>query len=596
MRVALLAAVVASQCLQLSAGAAEIWRSAPVGAVQLGGVLGSRVRQVATNNLLRVDLERTFFREFREKKSAGGFLGLGKFADAAVRYAKFSGDERLLALKREVIAALVDSQLEDGYIGYLRPEKRVTALWDLHEIGFIIQALVADYRCFGERRSLEAARKAADYVLANWQRFPSRTEIVERLYLIGLGQGMIDLGQVTGDRRYIGFALRERGIADWAEPPVLRRGGRVDGHAYAYLSECVEQLTLSELGEAEVKCESALLACRHMLDGDGLVIDGAGGIAECWTDDQNCEGEVGESCSVVYQLLLCDKLLKLGLADTARIGELMERLIYNAVPAATSNDGRKIRYYTPLNGKRRFWESDAYCCPNNYRRVMSRLPEFVYYIKDGAVLVNLVCASEAELGLGGRKIKLRCESDFPTGERAVYTVDPGEAAEFEMVFRIPGWCTGATVSVNGAEWQRETFPGGFARVCRTWQIGDRIELTLPETLRCVRGRRRQYGRFAVMRGPVVYALDTTKIAGLKGMHPLDAVEELLIEPSKLEWKEGEVVTRCATAAGATEVPQNGQEIKLAEFADEHNTLTYFRIPCGADEFLVDDSLFVRKGK
>jgi DUF1680 family protein len=39
-------------------------------------------------------------------------------------------------------------------------------------------------------------------------------------------------------------------------------------------------------------------------------------------------------------------------ADNPYYGDLMERTIFNALFAAQSPDGRQLRYYTPLEGKR----------------------------------------------------------------------------------------------------------------------------------------------------------------------------------------------------------------------------------------------------
>ena len=53
---------------------------------------------------------------------------------------------------------------------------RLRALWDLHEMGFILQGLVSDWELFGEKRSLEAARRAADYIMRNWASLPDGWE------------------------------------------------------------------------------------------------------------------------------------------------------------------------------------------------------------------------------------------------------------------------------------------------------------------------------------------------------------------------------------------------------------------------------------
>ena len=48
----------------------------------------------------------------------------------------------------------------------------------------------------------------------------------------------------------------------------------------------------------------------------------------------------------------------------------------------------------------KYFGTDAYCCPNNFRRAMGRLPGYIYYERDGAVLANLFEASSAKLDVG----------------------------------------------------------------------------------------------------------------------------------------------------------------------------------------------------
>ena len=144
------------------------WRTVPVDRVRLNGPLGRRVALTATNNFMKIDLEKSFFGPFREKKSKGGFIGLGKLLDGAAYLAKYTGFPDVVERKKEIARVLADTQGEDGYIGYFAPDARLKALWDLHEMGFILLGLVSDWELFGEARSLAAARKAADFIMRSW--------------------------------------------------------------------------------------------------------------------------------------------------------------------------------------------------------------------------------------------------------------------------------------------------------------------------------------------------------------------------------------------------------------------------------------------
>ena len=104
------------------------WRSVPVDRVRLDGPLGRRVALTATNNLMRIDLEGAFFKPFREKKSGGGFIGLGKLLDGAVYLAKYMNDPAVTARKCEIARVLAETQDADGYIGYFAPDDQSAAV------------------------------------------------------------------------------------------------------------------------------------------------------------------------------------------------------------------------------------------------------------------------------------------------------------------------------------------------------------------------------------------------------------------------------------------------------------------------------------
>lgn len=160
----------ASQCAasdDLGMGRNDEWRSVPVDRVRLNGPLGRRIALTATNNLMKIDIEKDFFGPFRNKTAKEGFIGLGKLLDGAAYLAKYTGLPEVIERKREIARALADTQDADGYIGYFAQESRMSKLWDLHEIGFILQGLVSDWELFGERRSLDAARKVSDYAINN---------------------------------------------------------------------------------------------------------------------------------------------------------------------------------------------------------------------------------------------------------------------------------------------------------------------------------------------------------------------------------------------------------------------------------------------
>lgn len=579
--------------------------AAPQPPVRVSGAIGDRFALTVRGNFMKLDLENDFFRPFAERTSKGGFIGLGKLADAAVHLAWNCGEPDVVARKEKIVSFIVGNQLPDGYTGCFEPGSRLGKLWDIHEMGFIIQGLVSDWELFGNRAALDAARRNVDYIVGKWGSMPDNWElkyITDRETTLGFGYGVARLYANTRDERYRRFLLNERSLGDWNDPIVIGRDKMIYGQAYGYLGTCLEQLELYSWDPRPEYLRTSRRAMDFMVHGDGLLIDGTGGIAECWTNDQDGEGCVGETCMVAFQLLFYDELLRLGLGDASLVGDMMERAVYNALFAAQSRDGRRLRYYTPLNGVRKFWPNDLYCCPNNFRRAVSRLPEYVFYTRENSISANLYTECTASLDVGSAKVSVREETDYPKSGRVKFTFDPERETAFSFKVRVPRWCRRPKVTVNGDVVTYKYRPGQMLGIPRVWRKGDVVELDFPMEVRTVRGRKRQSGRFAVMRGPVVYALDTRKVDAFRDWAPYDVQTEMSMDPKQLVYEDGKVLAVIATQNWAVGIadysvdghnPDNVRRVELKPFCDEDSTLTYFRAPNIEEDVVDEDEIFAR---
>ena len=573
--------------------------------VKISGAIGEKFETCLRGNVLKLDLEKDFFPPFVERGAkSGGFIGIGKHADAAVHFAANSGDPEAIAHKEKVVGFIVGNQLEDGYTGMFPSEKRLSTLWDIHEMGFIIQGLMSDWELFGNRAALDAAKKNVDYVIDRWASMPDNWEIkylTDRETCLGLGYGIARLYAATKDEKYRSFLRHERSLDTWDQPVVIGRDKMIYGQAYGHTGTCIEQLELYLYDRNPAYLGPSLKVLDFQVNGDALLIDGNGGICECWTDDQDGEGQVGETCNATFELLFWDALYRLGVADRALLGDLMERCVYNALFAAMSRDGRRLRYYTPLNGNRRFWPDDLYCCPNNFRRGMSRLPEYVFYAEEDAVFANLYTDCEAKVDTGRTSLRIVEETDYPRSGKVKFVMHPEKAAFFSFNVRIPRWARENRVSINGLDVPYKRSPGEMLALPKVWKDGDTVELDFPMKVRTVLGRKRQSGRFAVMRGPVVYALDTRKIKAFKDVPPYDAQCIMMMDPDRLEYHDGEISAVVSTvdwAVGIADVSvdsgranENVCRVSLRPFCDEDGNLTYFRAPDIKGRCREEDELF-----
>lgn len=550
--------------------------------VKVGGEIGRRIAITVTNNLLKLDVDGEFLRPFTETPRTGKFIGLGMLLDSVVKFAAHTGDARVHALKKHLVAKIIAAQEADGYIGTFEPAKRITSLWDVHELGYIIWGLLEDHRYFSEAPSLAAARKAADYLVKNWTvlspDWGRDTDVVPHVAFTGLERTMLALHRATGEPAYLRFVTETRALRDWDLGIVIGRRPGIEGHVYAYMARCLAQLELHRLQPSSRLLRPTERALDFMTRQDGMLITGGCGHAEIWTDDQDGRGDVGETCALAYQLRVFDSLLRLR-ADP-RMGDLMERVIYNALFASQSPDGRRLRYFAPLEGNRVYWKTDTYCCPCNFRRIIAELPAFVFYRTNDGITVNLYTPSHAKCGA----VEIRQDTDYPNSGRVRLSVSPEKPSVFTLRLRIPSWATKGSVTVNGQPARGAIKAGTFFEVRREWKPGDEVVLDMPMGWRLVKGRQRQAGRVAVMRGPQVFCLDPRQNPALAKLDGAD-LGYLALNPDSL----GEPVRNTAVRpdgigcrvqmwkAGMGLGRKADYELTLSEFPDPEGKATYFRL-------------------
>ncbi len=597
-------AVVLAAALVLSASAlaaaADRMTSLEPGQVTLGGEIGRRMDVTVQNNLLKLDVDKDFLKPFAEKKANDGFVGLGMLIDATVRLAAYAQDPKVVALKRHLVAAAIKAQETDGYVGMLAPKSRMWELWDIHEMGYLIYGLTSDFRFFKEKESLAAARKLADFVLARWSDKPNwqPSGITVHMAVTGLERTLLTLSDATGDSKYRQFCIRERKLPQWDLGIVVGRWGQIEGHAYAYCAHCLAQLQWYRREPSDALLGPTRRAIDFLTRRDGLVVTGTCGDHECWHDSQSGTINLGETCATAYLIRVLDDLMRL--EGDSRYGDIMERAIYNALFAAQSPDGRRIRYYSPFDGPRSYFEGDTYCCPNNFRRIVSELPSLVYYRSEGGLVVNLFTASSAKFTLdGGVALAVRQETDYPNSGRVVLHVDPSRPAQFPLSLRIPRWCASVKVTIGGRPVEQDVKRGQFLAVRREWKPGDRVEIEMPMGWRLVRGRQAQAGRVAVLRGPLVFCLNRARQKNLAAVD----LRLLTLDPSSLEGpvsddavRPGGLACKVRAWGPGTWYPhaKPDRQLVLSEFADPAGELVYFHVPnphaaeAVADELIAND--------
>ncbi len=591
--------------------------------VKVAGEMGRRIDLTIQKNFLALDADKLFLDPCRQQRLVSEVKSaferavmIGHLLEAAALFAKYTNDPQVIARKNYLAAEAVKTQSAEGYIGIFQPlpeAKQLFSEYCFHEVAFIVLGLATDFLQFQEQRSLEAARRMAEYIMANWPYRPQDYSFTTE----GISEGFMALYEATGEERYLRFAadekmgkraavkpapLREweqdifpRGWRDWkewegkAEP--IRTTFSIC-HMVRVLERCMSQLRLHRL-EAEEKLERMPRKVYSLLvrrERPGMLITGATGMSEGWQENQDGTGDSGETCATVYLLWLLEELLRLE-ADL-RYGDVMERAIYNALFAAQGPEGWHLRYFTPFSGKRKYFEWQTYCCPHLFRRGIAHLPGHIYYHSGPGVAVNLYTASQANMTLeNGVSVSLRQETDYPTSGQVKIGLEVSQPAQFPLRLRIPRWCERYGLKVNGAPAEAVSVPGGI-EFNRVWKSGDQITLEMPMSWRLVGGRELQEGRAALLRGPVIYCLSREKNELPEDMN----LRDITIDPASLGNPVKDESLRPSGLACRMKAWSPGRELSAApdldllftEFPDPTGEEIYFKVPEGAAT--VDDEL------
>lgn len=242
-----------------------------------------------------------------------------------------------------------------------------------------------------------------------------------------------------------------------------------------------------------------------------------------WSGDEELHGtdprQGVETCAVVEYMFSLETLL--AIAGDLRHAEILERLAYNALPAALSPAFGGRHYYQRPNqiactlGRRSFTvrhEDDTLiglmtgygCCTANLHQGWPKFVQHMWYATpdDGlAALVYGPCEVEAIVG-EGVQVRLVEETDYPFDEKVWITYRGPSGTRFPLHLHLPSWAEGASIRI-GPEDRRAPEVGIVARIDREWNDGDRVELRLPMSVRVSRWHEESA---ALELGPLVLAL------------------------------------------------------------------------------------------
>jgi DUF1680 family protein len=198
----------------------------------------------------------------------------------------------------------------------------------------------------------------------------------------------------------------------------------------------------------------------------------------------------------------------------ARYADQLEKTLYNGSLSGVSLKGDTYFYQNPLEAddtRARWIWHECPCCPCMFLKLMGAMPGYIYATDPDSVYVNLFVGSRASITIKNAKIVVRQTTRYPWDGNVRISVVSAEALPFNFMLRIPEWCRGESISVNGQSVSTDKRVRGYVQISRTWKRGDVIELTLPMPVQKIRANplvQADAGRVALTRGPLVYCLES----------------------------------------------------------------------------------------
>ncbi|MBO0947888.1 aceric acid hydrolase [Fibrella forsythiae] len=485
-------------------------------------------------------------------------------------------DRKLDAQMDKAIAVITKAQAPDGYV-YTKAiiqqkksgEKKMfddKLSFEAYNFGHLMTAACVHYRATGKTSLLNVAKKATDFLIGfynNASPEQARNAICPSHYM-----GITEMYRTTRDPKYLALAQKlidirglSEGTDDNSDRVPFRKMTKVIGHAVRanYLFAGAADV-FAETGDSTLLATLDLMwndvvnRKMYVTGGCGALYDGVSPEGTSYKPDtvQKIHQAYGkayqlpnhsahnETCANIGNLLWNYRMLQI--TGDAKYADVMELALYNSILSGISLDGNKFFYTNPLSasdeypyglrwmGGRQNYIRLSNCCPPNTVRTVSEVSNYAYSISDKGLWLTMFGSNQLNTQLkDGSPLRLTQTTNYPWDGAITIQLDQVPASSFSVFVRIPGWCQGATIKVNGALVKTRVQAGTYAELNRKWAAGDRVDIDLPMPVKLIEANplvEENRNQVAVKRGPIVYCLESvdnrkTKLATIALSTKLD---------------------------------------------------------------------------
>ena len=461
-----------------------------------------------------------------ESQGVAGCI-LGHYLSAVAQMYQATGDKKLLERVNYIVEELALCQVTNGngYVAAIPEGKRIFSeigrgvltskgfdlnggwvpFYTLHKE---LAGLRDAYRLCGDAKALAVAKKLADFI--------DRTLSVinhDQMQTIlacehgGMNEVLADLYADTDDTRYL--ALSRRFYHEKVLVPLTQQMDQLNGlHANTQIPKLIGLADLYEL-TGDTNDFTAAEFFWDRIAHHHSYVTGGNGLDEHLGEPDHLNDRLGENttetCNVYNMLKLTRHVFEW--TASADAADFYERALFDHILSSQDpDDGRVIYNLTLAMGGEKHYQTkfDSFtCCVGTGMENHARHGAGIYFHTDDSLFVNLFIASE--LNWQQRGVRVRQETQFPDADTTALIFNCQHPTKFTLRIRHPYWVeSGFAISVNGKHVTDNSKPSSFADMTREWKTGDRVEVTIPQSLH-LQPMPDNPNRVAIMFGPSVLA-------------------------------------------------------------------------------------------
>ena len=470
----------------------------------------------------------------------------GHFLSAASSWVEKTGDSALLKRINYMVDALAECQQKLGgkylsafpAVDFDTLEKKYGGVWaPYYTYHKIMQGLLDVYTLTGNAQAYKIVLNMADYVKSRMERLPE-TEIEKILFSAeanptneagGMNEVLHNLYSVSRDPAHL--KLASAFDREWFSRPLAEGTDILSGlHSNTHIvlingyARRYENTGETYYHDAAIHFWDILVNHHCYVNGTSsgprpIATTPTSRIAEHWGVADHLSatltGEIAESCVTHNTQKLTANLFQWSASPEYANAYL--NAFYNAVmPAQCAESGMSV-YHLPLGSPRKkafMKDNDFKCCSGTGIEAFTHLNSNIYFHDTDNIWVNLYIPSRVTWK--NKSVTISQTGNFPENPRIEFQFSTKNPVKFKMNLLMPSGTNGQTmILVNGQPVNSVAKPNTFATIDRTWNNGDRIELTFGYDL-YFKAMPDDKNVIAVYYGPVLLAFQTKKELILKG--------------------------------------------------------------------------------